>query len=61
MSIRQLDFLNLLKDVLLQKEVVTKSDLIESPFKLLHPDGIRGLFTAREINEIVEITERLAS
>jgi len=61
LSLRQLDFLNLLKEVILQKDTVKKSDLIESPFKLLHPDGIRGLFTPSEINEIVELTERLAS
>jgi type I restriction enzyme R subunit len=61
LSSRQLDFLNLLKDFILVKESVQKRDLIESPFTVLHPDGIRGLFTKVEINEILELTERLAS
>ncbi|MBF0407446.1 MAG: DEAD/DEAH box helicase family protein [Candidatus Riflebacteria bacterium] len=58
---RQLDFLNLLKDFTLKKEVVQKRDLIESPFTVLHPQGIRGLFTPAEINEIILLTQRLAA
>lgn len=61
LSSRQLDFLNLLKDFILEKETVQKRDLIESPFTILHPDGIRGLFTKSEIDEILEITHRLAA
>ncbi len=61
LSSRQLDFLNLLKDFVLQKEKVEKRDLIESPFTVLHPEGIRGLFTPREINEILELTRKLAA
>jgi type I restriction enzyme R subunit len=61
LSSRQLDFLNLLKEFILEKETVKKRDLIESPFTVLHPQGIRGLFTPVEINEILEMTERLAS
>ncbi len=61
LSSRQLDFLNLLKDFILVKESVQKRDLIESPFTVIHPDGIRGLFTTVEIGEILEMTERLAS
>lgn len=61
LSSRQLDFLNLLKDFILEKETVQKRDLIESPFTVLHPQGIRGLFNAGEIDEILEMTERLAS
>ena len=61
LSSRQLDFLNLLKEFILEKESVQRRDLIESPFTVLHPDGIRGLFTVREIDEILDMTERLAS
>jgi len=61
LSSRQLDFLNLLKDFILQKEKVEKRDLIESPFTVLHPEGIRGLFTPGEINEILELTRKLAA
>ncbi|MBT9548729.1 MAG: DEAD/DEAH box helicase family protein [Candidatus Sericytochromatia bacterium] len=58
---RQLDFLMLLKEVVLEKEQISKRDLIQSPFTLLHPQGIRGLFSSTEINEIVSLTERLAA
>jgi len=61
LSSRQLEFLNLLKNVILEKETVQKQDLIESPFTIMHPQGIRGLFTPSEINEILELTKRLAS
>jgi len=61
LSSRQLDFLNLLKDFILEKETVQKRDLIESPFTLLHPQGIRGLFTPAEINEILELTKKVAA
>ncbi len=61
LSARQLDFLTLLKDFISEKETVLKRDLIESPFTRIHPDGIRGLFTPAEINEILELTKGLAA
>lgn len=61
LSSRQLDFLNLLKEFILEKERVEKRDLIESPFTRIHPDGIRGLFNPTEINEILEIAKKLAA
>jgi type I restriction enzyme R subunit len=61
LSSRQLDFLNLLKEFILEKERVEKRDLIESPFTRIHPDGIRGLFNPTEINEILEMAKKLAA
>ncbi|MFD0589416.1 DEAD/DEAH box helicase family protein [Paenibacillus sp. GCM10027627] len=61
LSSRQLDFLNLLKEFILEKETVQRRDLIESPFTVLHPQGIRGLFTTAEINEIIELTKKVAA
>ncbi|AJQ27931.1 DEAD/DEAH box helicase family protein [Pelosinus fermentans] len=61
LSSRQLDFLNLLKEFIMEKETVQKRDLIESPFTVLHPQGIRGLFTPAEINEILELTKKVAA
>jgi type I restriction enzyme R subunit len=61
LSSRQLDFLNLLKEFILDKEIVQKRDLIESPFTVLHPQGIRGLFTPAEINEILELAKKVAA
>ncbi|MEG0772636.1 DEAD/DEAH box helicase family protein [Clostridium sp.] len=60
LSTRQLDFLNLLKELIIEKGTVQKRDLIESPFTVLHPQGIRGLFTPVEINEILELTKKVA-
>ena len=60
LSSRQLDFLHLLKDFILEKEAVKKRDLIEPPFTIIHPRGIRGIFSPLEINEILNMTDRLA-
>ena len=57
---RQLDFLNLLKEFILEKETVKRRDLIESPFTIIHPQGIRGLFAPSEIDDILKLTEKLA-
>ena len=60
LSSRQLEFLSLLKDFILEKESVKKRDLIESPFTIIHPRGIRGIFSPVEIREILNMTDRLA-
>lgn len=56
---RQLQFLELLKNFVLEKGNVSKRNLIESPFTMLHPDGIRGIFNQREIDEILSLTEKV--
>jgi len=58
---RQLEFLNLLKIFIIEREKVEKKDLIHSPFTVIHPQGIRGVFSPVEINEILQLTERLAA
>ena len=57
----QLQFLSLLRDFLIDRGGVEKRDLIQSPFTVIHPSGIRGVFSPTEINEIIALTERLAS
>ena len=59
LSGRQLQFLELLKGYVLEKGEVSKRNLIESPFTMLHPEGIRGIFNRQEIDEIIEFTERV--
>lgn len=44
---RQLQFLDLLKNFVLEKGDVSKRNLIESPFTMLHPEGIRGIFNQK--------------
>lgn len=58
---RQLEFLNLLKSFIVEREKVEKKDLISSPFTVLHPQGIRGIFGPAEINDILALTTTLAS
>lgn len=56
---RQLQFLDLLRNYILDKGDVEKRNLIESPFTMVHPEGIRGVFTPKEINEILLLTEKI--
>jgi len=56
---RQLQFLDLLKNFVLEKGDVSKRNLIESPFTMLHPEGIRGIFNTKEIDEIIELTNKV--
>ncbi|HEY6094872.1 MAG TPA: DEAD/DEAH box helicase family protein [Gallionellaceae bacterium] len=58
---RQLEFLNLLKNFIVEREKVEKKDLINAPFTVIHPQGIRGVFSPAEINEILLLTEQLAA
>lgn len=58
---RQLAFLSLLKNFIVEREKVEKKDLINAPFTVIHPQGIRGVFSPAEINEILQFTERLAA
>ncbi|MHC1778937.1 MAG: DEAD/DEAH box helicase family protein [Bacteroidales bacterium] len=56
---RQLQFLDLLKNFVLEKGDVSKRNLIESPFTMLHPEGIRGIFNQKEIDEILSLTQKV--
>jgi type I restriction enzyme R subunit len=61
LSGRQLDFLNLLKNFIIEREKVEKKDLINAPFTVIHPLGIRGVFSPAQIHEILRLTEELAA
>jgi type I restriction enzyme R subunit len=43
----------------LEKGEVSKRNLIESPSTLIHPDGIRGIFNQKEIDEILSLTHKV--
>lgn len=58
---RQLQFLDLLKGFVIERGELTKRDLIQSPFTMLHPEGIRGVFKPREIEEILLFAQRLVA
>ncbi len=57
----QLQFLGLLRDFLIDRGGIEKRDLIQSPFTIIHPSGIRGVFSPSQINEILALTQRLAA
>jgi type I restriction enzyme R subunit len=61
LSSRQLQFLELLRSFMLEKGEFQKKDLIHSPFTLIHPEGIRGVFSPKEIDEIVEFSLQLVA
>jgi type I restriction enzyme, R subunit len=61
LSSRQLEFLSLLKSFIIERETVERKDLINAPFTVIHPQGIRGVFSPNEINDILQLTERLAA
>jgi type I restriction enzyme R subunit len=58
---RQLDFLQLLQSFLVEKGDIAKKDLINAPFTRIHPDGIRGVFSNKEIDEIISFIQTLAA
>lgn len=57
----QLQFLNLLRDYIVHRGGIEKRDLIQSPFTIIHPSGIRGVFSPAQIDEILALTERIAA
>lgn len=61
LSSRQLEFLNLLKNFIVEREKVEKRDLINAPFTVIHPQGIRGVFSPTEISDILQLTESVAA
>ena len=58
---KQIQFILTLKTFVLQRGVVRKKDLISAPFTQLHPEGIRGVFRPRDIDEILELTQKIVS
>ena len=61
LTTRQLQFLRLLRDFLIERGNIEKRDLIQAPFTVIHPSGIRGVFSANEIDEILTLTESLVA
>jgi type I restriction enzyme, R subunit len=59
LSSRQLQFLDLLRTFIIEHGELTRKNLIESPFTMLHPEGIRGVFNPNEIDEILKLTNKL--
>ena len=61
LSSRQILFLRTLRTFILQRRHLEKRDLVDEPFTRLHPNGIQGLFTDAEIEEILGLAHELVS
>jgi type I restriction enzyme, R subunit len=61
LTTRQIEFLNLLRDYIIERGYIRKRDLIQAPFTIIHPKGIRGIFSPSEIKEIIKLTETIAA
>ncbi len=61
LSTRQIEFLKLIKDYIIERGNIEKRDLIQSPFTIIHPKGILGVFSKNEIDEIVKLTEKFVA
>ena len=58
---RQLQFLDVLRKFILENKKLEKRDLIQSPFTMIHPDGIRGVFNSKEIEEVISLTQKIVA
>lgn len=61
LSSRQIEFLNLLRDYIIERGQIDKRNLLEAPFTVIHPKGVQGIFNPTEIKEIVTLTEQLVA
>ena len=61
LSTRQIEFLHLMRDYIIERGNIEKRDLIQAPFTIIHPKGVRGIFSPSEIKEIVTLTEKFAA
>ncbi len=57
----QIRFLQTLRTFLLQTGRLEKRNLLEAPFTQLHPQGIRGVFQPREIEEVLGLARGLVA
>lgn len=61
LSNNQIEFMNVLKKYLIDKGKIEKKDLINPPFTQLHPQGILGVFSPKEIEEIITVIQKIAA
>jgi type I restriction enzyme R subunit len=61
LTTRQIEFLNLMKSYIIERGNIEKRDLIQAPFTIIHPKGIRGVFSPTQIQDILKLTEKYAA
>lgn len=57
----QIEFMHVLKKYVIDKGSIEKKDLINPPFTQLHPQGILGVFSPKEIEEILSVIQKVAA
>ena len=57
----QIQFIEILRRFIIDKGQISKKDLVGAPFTQIHPNGILGVFKPNEINEIVELTQKITA
>lgn len=57
----QIEFLKLLGKFIIERGKVERRNLLEAPFTVIDPRGIRGVFAPHEIMEVIELTEKLVA
>lgn len=61
LTTRQIEFLHLMRDYIIERGNIEKRDLIQAPFTIIHPKGVRGIFSPSEIKELLTLTEKFAA
>jgi type I restriction enzyme, R subunit len=61
LNAQQIEFMQVLKSFLIEKGHVERKDLISSPFIKVSRDGIRGLFSPSQIEEIIKLADDLSA
>lgn len=58
---RQIEFLQLLRDYIIERGAVEKRELVEVPFTTIHPDGILGVFSPALLRDVLSLTTKFAA
>lgn len=61
LSSQQIQFLEVLKNFIIERGEVSKKDLVHAPFTQLHPKGILGVFAPEQISKVVALTEKIVA
>ena|GEM_PF-929624 len=59
LSVKQVQFLHTLRSFIIQKKALSRADLKELPFTRIHPEGVLGVFSQAEAQEIIAFAEAL--
>lgn len=61
LSSQQIQFLEVLKNFIVERGQITKRDLVNPPFTQIHPNGILGVFQPNQIEKVIELTQKIVA